>query len=478
MSSSSAEPIVSIGLPVYNGENFLRQALETLLAQDYAHFELIISDNGSVDGTEKICREFQARDTRIRYVRHAENRGSPWNFKYVAEEARGKYFLWAAHDDLWSPSFLRKCVAMLEEHPRAVLCCTEINFIDGNGQRSVHYANYKNIETLGRSPAGRIHELISRMGWFAVYGLMRTEATRKISLGMSVYGCDVILLLELLLQGDFVKVAEPLFSFRILIEGKTAEDYQRDFQSRAPVTTTPYASFAARLLRTVYQSALSASEKAEVFADFILTLTLENVPWRESITSELLGRGAHLDDSQFAFLLGLVLNGGAPLDEIKSNPISEAIYRSPLGAPDLLAAAQKILGKTETVSAAVQNDLFRKAALLVEQGRLEEASDAFEQALQKHENSNGWSDWATVQIACNRLDAAERGLRRALRLDARNGPAAAKLGILLADMGRITESIPYLEKSLPWFGGAQRAAIEELLKGCRQKLVPALTVQT
>jgi hypothetical protein len=475
MSGSSAEPIVSIGLPVYNGENFLRQAVETLLAQDYAHFELIISDNGSVDGTEKICREFQARDSRIRYVRHAENRGSPWNFKYVADEARGKYFLWAAHDDLWSPSFLGKCVAMLEKHPEAVLCCTEIRFIDGLGRPSVHYANYRNIETLGRSPAGRIHELISRMGWFALYGLMRTEATRKISLGMSAYGCDVILLLELLLQGDFAKVVEPLFSFRILIEGKTAEDYQRDFQSRAPVTTTPYASLAGSLLSTVYQSALSSSEKAEVFADFILTLTRENAPWRESITSELLGKGAYLDDSQFAFLLGLVLNGSVPLDEIRSNPISEAIYRAPLGEPDLLVVAQKILGETETVAAGAGNALFRKAAVLVEQGRLDEASDAFEQALQKLENSNGWSDWATVQMARNRLDAAERGLRRALRLDAKNGPAAAKLGILLANMGRITESIPYLEKSIPCIGAPQRAAIEELLQRCRQKLAPSVT---
>jgi glycosyltransferase involved in cell wall biosynthesis len=469
-------PFVSIGLPVYNGENFLRQALEALLAQDYQHFELIISDNGSKDGTETICREFQARDSRIRYVRHAENRGSPWNFKHVVQEARGEYFLWAAHDDLWSPSFLRKCVTMLEEHPKAVLCCTEINFIDGKGQRSVHYPNYRNIETLGKDPAGRIHELISRMGWFAIYGLMRTEATRKLSLGTSEYGYDVILLLELLLQGDFAKVPEPLFSFRILIEGKTAEDYQQDFQSRAPATTTPYASLAARLLKTVYQTTLSSREKAEVLADFILTLTRDNTPWRQSITAELLGRSAQLDDSQFAHLLGLVLNASVPFDEIKSNPISQAIYRSPLAAPDLLLTARTILGKTLTAATSPQSDLFRRAALLVEQGRLEEASDAFDEALQKQETSAGWCDWATVQMARNRLDAAERGLRRALHLEATNGPAAAKLGILLANMGRITESISYLEKSIPCISGPQRLAIENLLKDCRQKLAPCVNV--
>jgi glycosyltransferase involved in cell wall biosynthesis len=91
------EPLVSIGMPVYNGENFLRLALSSLLAQDYPHFELIISDNASDDGTEEICREYQAHDRRIRYLRHRENRGSPWNFAFVA---RGDYFMWAAHDDL------------------------------------------------------------------------------------------------------------------------------------------------------------------------------------------------------------------------------------------------------------------------------------------------------------------------------------------------------------------------------------------
>jgi tetratricopeptide (TPR) repeat protein len=472
----SERPFVSIGLPVYNGENFLRQALEALLAQDYEHFELIISDNGSKDGTETICREFQARDARIRYVRHAENRGSPWNFKFVAEEACGEYFLWAAHDDLWSPSFLGKCVAMLERYPSAVLCCTEINFIDGAGRRSVHYANYKNIETLGRSPVGRIHELISRIGWFAIYGLIRTEATRKISLGMSEYGCDVILLLELLLQGDFAKVAEPLFSFRIVIEGKTAEDYQQDFQSRERATTMPYAGLAARLMRTVYQSALSSTEKAEVFADFILTLTCGNAPWRENITTEMFGAGAKADDSQFAYLLGLVLNGSVPLDEIKSNPISAAIYRAPRGAPDLLLMARGILGKVKAAPESAGDQLFRRAAGLVEDGRLEEASDAFDEALRKQENSNGWSDWATVQLACNRINAAERGLRRALQLDARNARAAAKLGILLASAGRIPEAIYYLEQGIPGIDSAQRVAIDELLKGCWEKVAASLTI--
>jgi glycosyltransferase involved in cell wall biosynthesis len=171
----SKQALVSIGMPVYNGERFLRQALKSLLAQDYVHFELIISDNGSQDRSEEICREFIAGDSRIRYVKHAENRGARWNFNYVLRQGRAKYFLWAACDDLWHPTFLGKCVAMLEAHADAVLCCTELNFIDGEDHPTDHYPNYCNLETLGMARVERICKIISLPGWFATLGVMRND---------------------------------------------------------------------------------------------------------------------------------------------------------------------------------------------------------------------------------------------------------------------------------------------------------------
>ncbi len=92
-------PRVSIGMPVYNGEKFIRDALDSLLAQTFSDFELIISDNASTDDTEAICRDYAAKDVRIRYVRQAENLGAAANFKFVLDEAVGEYFMWAAHDD-------------------------------------------------------------------------------------------------------------------------------------------------------------------------------------------------------------------------------------------------------------------------------------------------------------------------------------------------------------------------------------------
>lgn len=107
-------PRVSIGMPVYNGKNHIREALDSLLAQTFSDFELIISDNASTDGTGAICREYVSRDPRIRYVRQAENKGAVANFKAVLDEAQCKYFMWAAHDDEWGCSYLREAAAVLD----------------------------------------------------------------------------------------------------------------------------------------------------------------------------------------------------------------------------------------------------------------------------------------------------------------------------------------------------------------------------
>ncbi len=103
-------PRVSIGLPVYNGEKYLERALDCLLKQDYADFELIVSDNASTDATESICREYAAKDSRIRYYRNPANIGASPNYNRVFSLARGEFFKWASHDDECDPSLLRRCL--------------------------------------------------------------------------------------------------------------------------------------------------------------------------------------------------------------------------------------------------------------------------------------------------------------------------------------------------------------------------------
>ncbi|MCX7109932.1 MAG: glycosyltransferase family 2 protein [Proteobacteria bacterium] len=109
-------PKVSIGMPVYNGEKFIREALDSLLAQTFTDFEIIISDNASTDGTSEICSEYISRDSRIRYIRQTENIGIMRNFQFVLDEAIGEYFMWAAHDDLWGTKFIEENEIFLDDH--------------------------------------------------------------------------------------------------------------------------------------------------------------------------------------------------------------------------------------------------------------------------------------------------------------------------------------------------------------------------
>ncbi len=118
MEQGEAERVV-IGLPVFNGEKHISRALESLLAQDYGNFELLIRDNASTDETGRICRMYAERDSRVKYHRNPENIGAVANFLAVLEQAESPYFMWAAFDDLWSPDFLARSVETLCRQPEA-----------------------------------------------------------------------------------------------------------------------------------------------------------------------------------------------------------------------------------------------------------------------------------------------------------------------------------------------------------------------
>ena len=100
------KPQVSIGMPIYNAEKYLKEAIESLLSQSFKDFELIISDNASTDSTHDICMEYAKKDHRIRYVRQSQNIGAWSNFQYVLDESQADYFMWAAHDDFRSIDYL------------------------------------------------------------------------------------------------------------------------------------------------------------------------------------------------------------------------------------------------------------------------------------------------------------------------------------------------------------------------------------
>lgn len=147
MSGNNRIPKVSIGMPVYNGEPFIHQALDSLLAQTFTDFELIISDNASTDGTERICKRYEKKDIRIRYVRQSQNRGISWNFNFVLQEARGDYFMWAAADDVWDVRWIETLFPVSSAYQ--CLSYGFVHAIDANGRRTKRIANYRTFEFTG-----------------------------------------------------------------------------------------------------------------------------------------------------------------------------------------------------------------------------------------------------------------------------------------------------------------------------------------
>ena len=204
-------PSLSIGLPVFDGEAYLGAALDALLAQTYGDFELIVSDNASTDGTQAIARAAAARDPRVRYERAAVNVGALANFNAVFRKARGRYFKWAAADDLVAPTCLERAVAALERDPAVILCHSDTRIIDAAGATVGDYV-YAPGHAADPRPSLRFADVLREDRWcFALFGVMRSAALRSTQLLPSLVGADRVLLAELALRGRFAIVPEPLF---------------------------------------------------------------------------------------------------------------------------------------------------------------------------------------------------------------------------------------------------------------------------
>lgn len=209
-----AQPRVSIGVPVYNGERFLPRALQTLVDQDYDPLEIIVCDNGSTDATEEIARGFARRDRRISYHRSEVNRGAAWNFNRAFGLARGEYFKWAACDDECLPGFLPACVEALDDAPDdVVLCYPKTALIDEESRVVGTFED--DLELRQPRPHQRLAGLLrSNTEYHPVFGVIRADVLRATRLIDTFVASDIALLAELALAGGFVEVPERLFARR------------------------------------------------------------------------------------------------------------------------------------------------------------------------------------------------------------------------------------------------------------------------
>lgn len=206
-------PAVSIGVPVYNGENYLDQMFETLAAQTYTDYEVVVSDNASTDSTPEIVARWAAGDDRIKVFTSDVNKGAGWNFNRVVELSVGRYFKWQAHDDLLSPDYLEKCVAFLDEHPDAVLAFTEVDMVDQDLRLIERYG--VELDSANDDPVIRFREQV--LTWnlcYEIFGLIRRSSLDATEgMGNFSHG-DGVLLAHLALLGPYGHVDGPVFTSR------------------------------------------------------------------------------------------------------------------------------------------------------------------------------------------------------------------------------------------------------------------------
>jgi glycosyltransferase involved in cell wall biosynthesis len=219
---------VAIGLPVYNGANFLAAAIESILAQSYTDFDLLISDNASTDETEEICRDYAKRDRRIRYIRQPKNVGAAGNHNLLVRMTDSPYFKWAAHDDLLAPGFLAACVDVLDRDPSVVLASPASMLIDEVGRPLTYSAEQggmidrsgvcwpvmpeKNDGLMASDPTQRFEAVMRNMVMCVeIFGLMRRSALLRTGLQGPFSGADKVLLAQMSLLGRFWLGPETLF---------------------------------------------------------------------------------------------------------------------------------------------------------------------------------------------------------------------------------------------------------------------------
>ncbi len=275
-------PKVSIGLAVYNGEKYLKQAVDSILTQTFRDIELIISDNASEDGTETICRAYAAQDARIRYHRNSTNIGGANNENLTFKLSHGQYFRNAAHDDVCAPTLIEKCVEVLDRDPSVVLCYTRIVQIDDDGN-DIGLLDQRLASS--NFPSARFRELYQwEHNCEATYGLVRADVMAKTDLQLNYPDSDRTFLCELSLYGKFHQIDEPLFYKRYHAGMSTnvfpdirerMAWFNPNFNPKQGFASPPWLQFF-HYLRVIAKSPLSQKERLHLFSLMVPWLFLSN----------------------------------------------------------------------------------------------------------------------------------------------------------------------------------------------------------
>lgn len=227
--SNQDQPLVSIGMPVYNEEKYIRASIEALLAQDYENIEIILSDNASNDNTSSICKELADANSNITFHQFNVNVGITRNFNHVLENSSGEYFMWASGHDLWSTNYITECVKIMINNPQAVISFGSSQWIDQDSQimqsRQFGWADTRGLDVFSRyiyAFWGNMHPIL---------GVIKKEKLLE-KPAINTAGTDMIILCRLSLEGDFTHATHAEWSRREFRDETTYKEKLKRYKSK------------------------------------------------------------------------------------------------------------------------------------------------------------------------------------------------------------------------------------------------------
>jgi glycosyltransferase involved in cell wall biosynthesis len=264
------QPLISIAMTVFNAASFLAKSIESLLAQDYKNFELIISDNASEDGSSDICQEFAKRDNRIQYYRNTTNMGPARNSYKAADLCSGDFIMPAADHDMYHPNFISRLLELLQQDESVVLAYSRSVYIDENDKTIELMPDV--VDTRGLGVCQRFSKIIWEFGWMnMVYGLYRTEVFKTVWHASPTIGADHVMIAKLCLLGSIAQIDEPLFYRR---RNRPEEDTQECTKRQMALfvgsnyeALIPWTRLAYEHLNVVSESKLSDKEKELLYEE-------------------------------------------------------------------------------------------------------------------------------------------------------------------------------------------------------------------
>lgn len=268
---------LTVGMPVYNGERYMAETIDTILGQDVDGLELIVSDNCSTDATAEIVKDVMSRDDRVRYVRNESNVGAARNYNQLVEFSQAPLFKWAGYDDLLRPGYLARCLEVLDAEADVVIAYPRTTIIDGDG--NVVREHDDKLHLRQPDPVARVRAFTRDFTLCnPCFGVIRRDVLRRTSLVRPYVSSDVPLLVELALLGQWHEVPERLFERRIhdtsSRQGKvTMQDVAQWFDPSKSRPIAPRTRVAYESLRAIERADLPAPVRRKAAAVYLATWT-------------------------------------------------------------------------------------------------------------------------------------------------------------------------------------------------------------